>query len=283
MPKPSTGVRALPYPTLEAGNFSFPNGSYVVKSQQEGTAGNEVRLKHEISGAAFVENLIQEGRAKCGCLVSVSKTGYRKMENGTEDNKYEQVVSWDLSIAGEPPLIGPVIILNEDVEHQFSEEDGVAEIWQGKTIKISRGARLARTQYLRPTATMHHLLKVKKAENMEEGRFKVEPNTNDGFSFSVVAAPDVYDFLQNPQGHDKLKHSMLIHAVSRCFNILQNEYGSNSDSGEEGDEIWAEYFNLRALSDWLNNQGLSHWCDDGFDPMETATKLYPAKIPKPGE
>lgn len=275
MPKGSISVKTIPYPTLEDGNFSFPNGNYSPTAKPVKDSENEITVEHKISGAAFIERLIEEESAKFACLVSSPKTAYRKIVV-SDSNNCIQKISWDLDVVGEPPILGPLILFfNKDIEHTFTEKDGVAETWEQQTITIPKGARLARGGYLHAPDPIQNLLKLRYDDKMEKGSFKVEAGGAKGeFYFYLIAAPDVHMFLNNNKTHE-VHHSIATHAVSQCFNILQQEYGI----GEKEEKKWESYSNLNELSDWLHDKNMPHWTDEEFDPMEVATKLHPAKIP----
>lgn len=278
MSKASSSVRSLPYPAIEDGNFSFPRASYEVSTQQDGKSGTRFKLKHKISNAPFIEKLIKEGKAQYGCMVAVPKTGYRELKRSDEDERDEQIVSWDLNIVGEPPILGPVILfVGENLKYKLTEEDGVASVWQGREIEFPKGARLARAQYLRPTASMQDLIDVVKKSDMKPGTFTVKPNSNQGFYFNLEASENVFRFLQNSQGRTDLERSILVHALSQCFNILKHEYDT--------EDKWEEFSNLRALHNHLSMKGVlpnNDWGDKDFDVVKVATELYPIEF-KGGE
>lgn len=132
--------RALPYPALEAGNSSFPKGRYEPEIT-EGRDGRSVEIHHKIFGAPFIEKLIEEGKVGFYCGFSVPKAGVRKLHETGRKGKIE----WEDSIIGEPPKLQPAVIYTgEDMKHTLTEQCGVAESWQGKTITLQKGARLAR-------------------------------------------------------------------------------------------------------------------------------------------
>ncbi len=280
MTKAAAAVRALPHPAIEDGNFSFPTGDYRVTTQLPDNTGTRVILQHTITGAPFIERLLVEGEARFACLVSVAKTGYRKLHIA-DATAAEQEVRWDLAVVGEPPMLGPLVLyVGTGLQHTFTAQDGVAPAWQGQGIDVPKGVRLARRGYLRPVASIASLLSVQCAEGMPPGSFTVKANSNEGFYFSLEAATDVFRFLQNPQGEAALRASMLTHAVSQCFNILQKDYSKSAeDDGEDGG--WEQHKNLLALADWLQDKGMQHWSEDGFDAVRTATELYPMQLPKP--
>ena len=289
MPKSNTSARMLPHPAIEDGNRSFPRGDYRVNREPSGNTDTGVILYHKLEGAPFIQSLIDRGDAKFACLVSVPKTGYRKLDI-SESSKQE--ISWDSDIVGEPPWLGPCILyVGEDREGgTWTQEDGVAEIWLNQEIYIPKGARLAKGRYLRPSSEIGHtnMIHAKKDETMKPGTFRVEANSNEGFSFSLIAATNIYEFIHTPRGNLALRDSILTHAVSECFHILKTDYNapvedeennSNEEDGEGRNNEWKQFPNLVALSEWLGDKKVPHWSDYGFDAVKVATDLYPIGIP----
>ena len=271
MSKSNSRVKTLPYPAIEDGNFSFPDAVYEVEPKLSGNPATKVTLRHELTGAPFIEELIQKRKAQFACLLSVPKTGFRKLCVASSN---EQEIIWDLDVVGEPPILGPVIVYvsNRSMSHELTKQDGVSRIWQNQKIEIQKGARLAKGRYLRTSNTMQRLIKVKCIESMKKGRFTVKENSNDGFYFSLEAAHDIFQFLQNPQGSVHLRTSILVHAVTQGLNILFNKY-------KEG--TWEQHSNLKSLSNLLEDKGLAHWNDeDDFDSARVATELYPIEVPR---
>ena len=243
-----------------------------------GNSATKVTIRHELKGAPFVEKLIQNGKAQFACLLSVPKTGFRKLCRADSD---EQEISWDLDIAGEHPILGPVIVyVGDGMSCKLTGKDGVAGIWQNRKIEFPKGARLARGRYLRTSNTMRQLLRVQCSESMKKGGFTVKPNSNDGFYFALEAARDIFQFLQNPQGESALRKSILVHAVSQCLNILKTDYGASQEDDETGQ--WEQYRNLKSLSDLLGDRNMGHWSDEDFDTVRVATELYPIEVPGAG-
>lgn len=274
MPQDGGSVRCLPYPILEDGNLSYPTGEYVVdvKPQDDGTSAI---IHHTIRGAPFLDRIIQQGKGKYGCLVSVPLTGYRRLH--LSDDGYQQV-SWDISVVGEPPMLRPLILSVSEISCRLKSEDGVAEAWQGQNITFPRGARLALSSYMRPSSSLHELLDVRKAD-LPAGSFKVEACSGDGFYFQVSVAPDLFPFLQNAGEHKNHRDSLLTHVTSRCFEILKSEVSKEEDADEEGPAWWEKYPNLSALAEELRRKNLPVWDDNDFFADEVATQLYPHRPP----
>ena len=267
-------VRSLPYPAIEEGNLSYPDGKYLVEitPQQDGVS---VLLNHAVRGAAFIERVISEGKAKYGCLVSVPLTGYRKLHL-SEDMR--QQVKWDMGVVGEPPMLRPVVVSVDKISCTLGPDDGVAEAWQGRQVKIRKGARLALYTYLRQTSSLHQLLHVQKSPELSNGCFEVKPCEENGFYFKVLAASDLFPFLQNASGYEAHRKSVLTHVVSRCLEILVRDYGQDKEG--EDDSKWESFRNLIGLANELRRQELPIWTEDSFAADKVATRLYPHRPPK---
>ncbi|MCY4379013.1 MAG: hypothetical protein OXC39_04200 [Candidatus Dadabacteria bacterium] len=272
MSKVSSLVRALPYPSIEAGNFSFPDGEYDVNFETSEVIS--VEITHRITNAPFLQRLIDGRKAKFGCLVSVPLTSYRKLHLSDSP---KQTVKWELKIVGEPPMLCPVVICLEEIKHIFGQNDGVAEIWQGAEVVIPKGARLARGEYRRTSSSLSQLIKVSNTPEMKPGSFEVKPCAEDGFYFNLNVAEDLFKLIQSYQ-FSYLRRSILVHVASRCLEILSKEYGLKPEE-DENSKSWEIYRNLVALTNELEKKGLSHWSDDDFAPEKVATSLYPLEVP----
>ena len=263
-------VHSLPYPSLEDCNLSFPNGHYdvEVKSLRGGTS---VQVVHILNNASFIQDLLDMGYAKYGYLLAVPLTGYRRLSLSSNSS---QIVEWDIGVVGEPPILRPIIVTSQVLEHSFQEEDEVAKIWINKRITIPKGARLARGKYLRSVSSFQSLLDIRKNEKIQNGCFLVQPDENNGFRFSVDVAPDVFDFLSRPSDA-ALYRSIGVHMVSRCFSILRED-----QSKQHGEEKWNDYSNLRMLSGILKERELPHWSEENFRPELVALQLHPLILPR---
>ena len=270
-------VRSLPYPAIEDGNLSYPNGEYLVEPIPQ-PDGLSVLLNHVVKRAAFLERLLSEGKAKYGCLVSVPLTGYRQLH--LSDDAHQRVI-WDKGIVGEPPMLRPVVVAVAEISCTLGPGDGVAEAWQGREIQIPKGARLALKNYLRPTSSLHHLLHVVNEPDWPNGCFEVKPCEEDGFYFKVHVASDLFPFLQNASGHEAHRKSVLTHVASRCFEILVRDYKDQEDDEKAGDgSKWESFSNLQALAEELEKNRLPIWDNDDFAADKIATQLYPHRPPE---
>lgn len=272
MPKFSDTVRAFPFPVLEDGNLSFPEGEYSPGITNNGD-GYSVRIYHKVKDAPLIEYLVNEGRAACCCTVSVPITGYRELFVG---DGFNQDVQWDKNWVGEPPVLRPLIVCKELINHKLCVEDGVHNMWVGQKISFNKGAKIAIGPDFRPVSSIQSLLSIDKDDSLESGQLHINQCTEDGFYFSVKVASDLHKFLQSPGGGDRSKHrrSILIHAISSCFALLSKDYSS-----EDGDDGWQSHSNLRALAGDMESKGLNVWYEDDFRPEEAATSLYPHQIP----
>lgn len=266
-------VHSPPYPCLDEGNLSFPEGIYYADVKSKGKTS--IQLSHKLENAGLIQKLLDEGKAKYGCLTAVPLTGYRRL---SVSNSTEQIVEWDLGVVAEPPIIRPIIVTTEDVTHCLDKQDDVASIWVGKEITLPKGARLARGKYLRSVSSFQSLLDLIKDEDLPSGCFIVQSDENNGFRFRVSASSDLFEFLRHRRRYPELYSSIAAHMVSSCLSILQREQGIEGEN-----EKWCDYSNLKMLSEQLKEKDLSHWSDDDFNPEKVALQLYPLKLPQKDE
>ncbi len=276
MSKFSDMVRAFPFPVLEDGNLSFPEGEYLPDITNNGD-GYSARIYHKVNNAPLIERFINEGLAICCCTVSVPITGYRELFTGSGFN---QDLQWDKNWVGEPPVLRPLIVCKNPISHKLCTEDGVHSMWVGQEISFDKGAKIAIGPDFRPVSSIQSLLSIDKDESLASGQFRIDECPDNGFYFKVKVASDLYKFLRSPGGGDHSKHSqsILIHAVSSCFALLAKDY-----SEEHGDNGWQSHPNLRALANEMKNKGLNVWGEDDFCPEFAATSLHPHQLPVPEE
>ena len=267
----TSSFHSLPYPSLEEGNVSYPNGVYEGVAQSLGDADG-VRITHNLESAGFIEKQIARGTAEFACLLSVPNTGHRELcRSRTKD----QDVNWDMGVVGEPPIVRPVIVAVKEFEHTFTDSDDVAEIWVGKKVRIPKGARLARDTFLRSQApSMRSLLRVVKDENLPAGTFETRATHENGFMFVVRVAPDLQAFLANPGLNDLLRASIGAHMVTSCLALLRQTFGTSGEGAN-----YMEYSNLKMLAGMLENLNMPIWTDDDFKPDLAATALHPIVLP----
>lgn len=263
-------VRSLPYPVLEDGNLSYPQGQYTVETRPQ-AGGVSVIIHHQVQGAPFLDRLFREGKSQYGCLVSVPLTGYRRLHLS---NDARQPVEWDIGLVGEPPLLRPIIISVADFSCWLGPDDGVTEAWQNREVTFPKGARLALRGYLKAYSSLNELLEINLDPNLPMGSFEVQKCSEEGFYFKVSAASDLFEFLQDPGGHKDHRGSILTHVTSRCFEILKEDYGQSEEDGEWG-SVWRQFRNLVALSDELKEKNLPLWDEEGFSADKVSTRLYP--------
>ena len=260
-------ARSFPYPVLEEGNLSYPEGEYAADVERK--SDTSVSVNHKISNAALLENLIDEKIAKYACLVSIPLTNYRKIH--ISDSR-KQEVEWDIGVVGQSPMIRPIIVSVEETELTLKKEDNVAEMWQGEKILIPKGARLALENYMRSFSSLQSLIELVKGESFLSGTFQVDPVQEQGFYFKVQIAEDLFNFIHAPRGDEINRKNIITHIVNRCLEILARDYAEYGNDG-------GDYPNLDSLEKYLKDEKQPSWTDEGFASDKVATNLYPIKIP----
>lgn len=263
-------ARALSWPVLEAGSGSFVDGVYTV-SVAHRVRGRSFTLDHRVEGTGLIANWIENGQVTFACGAAAPVSAYRKVHVAQVP---QQVVEWDPDDLGSGPLFTPMILSASDIRHRVdAARDGLHRLWHGRTLQLARGARIAICSTFAFQSGLLGLLHFSLREELDPGRFRVEPSQEGGFKFRVFLAKDLFEHLQHHR-QEMEGWNIMTHVVSAALAHLQRGYVS--DDGEEG---WKSYSNLVAFADWLEEKKQAHWSDDDFDPAFVATNLYPHCVP----
>lgn len=267
---PGAASRAFRWPVLEAGNGSFDAGVYSVYCE-DNERGRSIFLSHEVNEAALIDRWQQEQKLLFVCTVASPRSMYRALHKSFGP---KQSIEWRQEDLGDFPTFTPMIVTRCEVRHVTdAAADGLNPIWDGKELTLPKGARVAVGPTFRFRSGISGLLDFRLDEKLRDGRFRIEPSSDDGFKLMVYLATDLHRYLQferqAPAGMN-----VMVHVVSAALNRLREDY--NSDDGEEG---WQSFPNLVGLADMLQQKGLPHWTDDEFRSEEVATALHPHKLP----
>ena len=266
-------VRSFPYPVLEDGNLSFAKGSYNVDIKS--TSDTSIVLEHQLKNASLIEKLISQKKAEYGCLVAIPQAGYRKLHLSSVSS---QTIEWDSDFVATPPIFKPIIVCAKAHQCKLDKKDGIAEEWEGIPISIPKGARLALKRFFRQDGNIIGLLSICPNPSFREGSFEIKARDDEGFFFKVEMATDLSNFVQNPGEYSGQRKSIFTHIISRCFEILEKDYGRDDENGEGK---WEQFGNLKALADDLKSKGLPIWDEDGFFADKVATQYEPHCPPPP--
>lgn len=270
---PESTIRSHAFPVLEPGNISFPDGRYIVSFPSEQNEAS-FEIIHEIEGAPLISRLLDESRAKCACAVSAPISSYREVSVGESSS---QIVRWEPSDLGEPPLFAPMVVSTESYEVELDRErDGVHDVWHGHKIEIPKGARLVRGNIFHLRSSLLQIIDYVRDEDQSPGTFRVESSQEEGFRFIVRMHPDLHAYIK-AHPRDDFTHNTNVHVVTTAFALLQKDY---SDDNDEEDGGWRSHRNLILLSKLLESKGVPLWDNDEFYP-ERALDLYPLKLPVP--
>ena len=263
-------TRAFPWPVVESGNGSFPEGKYTVVCEDK-DVGKSFQLTHSIQGASLIEKWADAGLLKFVCGVAAPISMYKRMHASSEPN---QLIQWDREDLGEYPLFTPMIVTNEEIRHLVdAERDGVNHFWDGVELRLPKGARVAICDTFGFQTGLTGLFKFCQDDNLSPGRFRVEPSSEDGFKFMVHLSKGLFEYLQYHR-QDTDGANIMVHVVSAALAHLQRDY-----SNDDGTEGWRSYRNLVGLAEVLEQKGLSVWWEDNFAPEVVATGLHPHVLP----
>lgn len=256
------------HPVLEEGNLSYPAGKYIVGFEdKQGEAAFE--LVHRVEDANLVSSLVRAGCAQYGCIVSSPRSFFREVLL-TDDSR--QTISWDDADLGEPPLFTPVALCVRTVEVNLNAaRHGVHGAWDGVSVVLEKGARLAMGQVFDLRSSVLQLIKIDVDEKQKLNSFRVEAES-EPFRFVVWAAPALHRHLRAAPA-DPTRRNVLTHVVTACFALLQRQFADDPEGWDR---------NLERLADLIEAKYPHRWDDDEFRPEAAATALYPHVLPTDG-
>ncbi len=266
------GSRQFPWPVLEAGNESYPNGTYRVECEPMDPRGRSLRLRHEFDGAHILDCWRERGWLSFVCSVAAPRSMYRRVHHSS---KVVQDVVWDPTEVGEFPVFTPMVVAGRAFEEQSLEagRHAVHPLWSDRTIAVPKGARLVVGNSFKFRSGVSGLLDFYLKDGLDDGRFEVGANSDGGFKFTVGMASDLHAFLQR-QPLDESGHNIVVHIVTAALSLLQRDWRDQAE--------WDALPNLEALADLLETNGLESWAEKGFCPEAAATRLYPLRVPIAG-
>lgn len=265
---PSASSRAFPWPVLEAGNDSFPNGVYTVTCEDK-DRGKSFELRHKVHGATLIEQWLQQDKLDFVCAVASPRSMYRTIH---KSDTPKQLISWQQQDLGEYPMFTPMIVARESIRHTaVAVSDGLNQIWDGRELLLPKGARIVGGLTFKFKSGISGILDFNLDNRLAHGRFRVQHSLEDGFKFKVHLAPDLYQHLKHRR-NELAGENIMVHVVSAALSFLQREYDT-----DDGDEGWRSFRNLVGLAEVLEQNELGHWSDDNFQPELAATTLYPHK------
>lgn len=265
----ASAIRAFPWPVLETGNGAFSDGEYAV-SVEHREYGRSFLLTHQLSGAPLLERWGDEGKVAYTCAAAAPVSAYRQLHRSSDRS---QLIQWDPDDLGCPPMFTPAVVAVGTMHYTIDAlRDGLNALWDGRTIHLSEGARLAVGPTFALQSGLLGLLQFLEDQSASAGRFRVEPSHEGGFRFNVHLATDLFRFLRSRR-REPGRWNVMTHVVSAALARLQRDFPD-----DDGDEGWKSYANLVALSEELERRGLPDWSEDTFQPEVAATALYPHRM-----
>lgn len=262
-------ARARPFPVLETGNGSFPAAVYRVTVGKE-RPGRSIRLTHAVENAPLLQRWLADGAVHFLCATSAPSSAYRRF---SRSDTPEHVVEWHPDDLGSHPLFTPMLVLKRGIEHVVdADADGLNILWHGRRLRLPKAARVAVGSTFVLQGGIQGLLRLRRAEELPKGSFRVKADTSADLMFLVEAAPDLHAYLARERP-GPIRDNIMTHVVSAAFRVLQREYGL-----EENQERWSSDRNLQALENALELGEHHHWTSDEFRPEEVATRMYPHRV-----
>ncbi len=283
--------RAYPFPVLEAQDGSSERlarppfmpqaGSYYVEAMRESDSpAAAISVTHHLCGNNLVSRLLEKDQARFGVTVSAPETMFRKFvpllkfdfvaSEGHTAMTPQHAPLNDADIAGTVFVRGSVFV-TQDVDVVVDDSCGLMPELSGVRFMYPKGAIIA-TEEMQAfgLGTISALIKlVREEDELVEGQIRVVPDAENGYRFRLLAGNKLYDKLRNADGPYERAHvhSVYIHALSRCLEILREE-GLCRDK-----DWWMTYASLRWLADLIQTLEQLHWDEPGFNADEVATRI----------
>lgn len=270
---PASASRALPWPVLERGNISYPEGAYSIIVDYRGVKdrGQTVSIAHEITGAPLITRWIAQGKLRFTCAVAAPISAYRKLITNSEPS---YTLRWDPHDIGSHPVFTPMIVTHTKVIHAVeAQKDGIDPLWDGHVLHLPKAAKVAIGPTFALKSGLLGLLNFRPDDDLKSGQFRLESSREDGFKFEVRLSVDLYRYLKGGRSEDT-GANVMTHIVSAALGVLASDYTT-----DDGDEGWASHPNLVALAALLEEKGVQHWSEETFDAALAATTLHPHRVP----
>ena len=264
-------TRVFPFPVLASDSLCYADGvsynAHISSVEQSG----EISVAHRLTGNNLVASLVADQRAKFACVVSVPLTMLRVTysHQGGGELSADQRIQFEKNELSGTPKLRPIVVCTEEFgPTPVQPPHGLDDFYAGDHVRFPDGAIIADAGWMQFGAH-GSILRIKKGgEDMLPGTLHVTISTEDGFYFIVTVASDLYTALQNPNGQNEHRMSVLTCAFSAGLAQIQRDRDLR-------DRDWKEYQSLQILHRDLEARGLPTWEDSAFSPELTASTIHP--------
>ena len=262
-------ARVFPFPVLSEASICYLDRVSYQVDVGRNKQGGDIIVEHRLSGDNLVASLVNDGRAKFACVVSMPLTMFRKvypLDGGGELVAIQRIPCDEGELSG-TPMLRPVVVCAKSIPPVLAvDSHGLDPFYAGEHIRFLDGAIIADAGW-QDFRGHGDILRIRRDDKLELGTFKVTISETDGFYFVVNAAPGLFEFLQNPNGRGDYCMSIMTNAFSIGLSQLR--------STQVLRENWQNYQSLQVLYRDIEERGLKTWDDDEFSPELVATTIHP--------
>lgn len=255
--------------------MSFPKGEYRMNIAG-GPDEASLELDHAIANAPLIQALLQDGSAEYACIVS-SPTSFYRVTHRSADPRH--TVRWDRDAMGEPPLFNPLVYCCGELKHTLdADQDGVHPVWDGVSVHLRRGSRLAVGPVFDLRSSLTRMLRIRLNEQLNDprgDRIRVAYASDSGCLVAEVGS-SLHRFLKRTGPGDFTRNNVLTTIVTASLAHLR-EHHTDPDAVENDRTLLALANFVRAKT----TNGKT-WLDDDFVPEEAATEIFPHRLPAEG-
>ena len=267
-----------PHPVLYDGTLDYDaDADYhadVSKSREV------IEVKHVLSRGSLVAALVESGKAKFFCTVSVRGTVFRRTEStagnvvGNSISGQQRVEIPEFKFRREIFVhTGVCLLESEDVA--WEDASGVTEFHKAPRLSFSGRAFLALSGWKRffPQDALFH---IKSVQEMAEGHFEARTNQGESLRIVVSVAPRTYQTVVHERDSTVRSHVLcaaLAQTLAELKQAYKNVSGGDSDTGPEDQQFLESAEGLKAF---LRAKKIRTWEDEDFSPVLAASQYKPA-------
>lgn len=229
---------------------------------------NRATVKHQLSGASVLRQLIEDGKVAWAVELRCPKTLMARTLTSVEDLT---TVEWRTDDVDGEIFLVPGLVALEETTLASSE---LSSIWQdGAELHVPRGWWLAKGEAVRTDSLMRSLLSFERAK-LDPGQMEVSPDRSSGaLRFTIRMAPDVFDAVPTDR---TLQVAALVGVCGWFPRVFKPMECSDDDEDRADAQPIAQQ--LRARIEEADPE-VALWEDtDNYDPALVATLLEPFQI-----
>ena len=244
-----------------------------------------LEVQHTLARDTLVASLIEKKDASFYCTVSVRGTAFRRTKSTVDVNVQDDRVTACQEIElpafkNRPEVFAFAGIFNHNAQMiPWREAKGVdnfhkPEDWAD--INFPSHSILAYSGWIR-FFPMDALFQIKSDPNITQGVFTAETSYNPTIRITISMHNKLFDEVEsNP--NSSVRAHVLCASLIPTLKELQGKYEKFCDGGDPDETESTDLEAAEGLKQYLISEKIPTWEDEGFDPVEAASRFKPAML-----